>query len=253
MRIENGKHSVVKILGYNEDTDVETAITEYSFCGKRGVQTKAVTLSADKIETGVVQIRHYDTATGGGQIDFKDNNISLNARTYNVIGKMTVQSDKITATVPYVGQIGSNSASDEKKDVYAKDIECSYIKATGWFAGQLGVGTDRADIYCKDINASGQIQAASFNAQSDARLKTNIKPFDYHNSILDVPVREYDWKESGEHAIGFVAQELQEVYPELVGEGEDGMLYIKETKLVYLLMEEVKKLKEEVEELKKEG
>ena len=102
-------------------------------------------------------------------------------------------------------------------------------------------------------NSSGEISALSFNAASDARLKTNIKPFDYHDSILDVPVREYDWKESGEHAIGFVAQELQEVYPELVSEGEDGMLRIKETKLVYLLMEEVKKLKKEVEDLKKEG
>ena len=109
------------------------------------------------------------------------------------------------------------------------------------------------DIVSNSITATGEITADSFNAKSDARLKTNIESFDYHNSILDVPVREYDWKKSGEHAIGFVAQELQEVYPELVGEGEDGMLYIKETKLVYLLMEEVKKLKEEVEELKKEG
>lgn len=100
---------------------------------------------------------------------------------------------------------------------------------------------------------SKQIVAGSFNAESDARLKTNIKSFDYHDSILDVPVREYDWKESGEHAIGFVAQELQEVYPELVGEGEDGMLYIKEAKLIYLLIEEVRALKKEIEELKKEG
>lgn len=252
LRIENGKHSVVKILGYNEDTDVETAITEYSFYGKRGVQS-GVTLSADKVEASTIQAQKFDSSTGGGQVNFNDATVTLFARNSGKQAKMILDVDKITATVPYVGQIGSNSASDEKKDVYAKNIECSYIKATGWFAGQLGVGADRADIYCKDINASGQIQAASFNAQSDARLKTNIKPFDYHNSILDVPVREYDWKESGEHAIGFVAQELQEVYPELVGEGEDGMLYIKETKLVYLLMEEVKKLKEEVEELKKEG
>lgn len=102
-------------------------------------------------------------------------------------------------------------------------------------------------------NSSGEISALSFNAASDARLKTSIKPFDYHGSILDVPVREYDWKESGEHAIGFVAQELQEVYPELVDENEDGILSIKETKLVYLLIEEVKKLKKEVEDLKKGG
>ena len=40
---------------------------------------------------------------------------------------------------------------------------------------------------------------------------------------------------------------------DLVDENEEGILSIKETKLVYLLMEEVKKLKKEVEDLKKEG
>lgn len=115
------------------------------------------------------------------------------------------------------------------------------------------------NITCAAITASGaitskkQIEGLSFNATSDERLKTNIQTLNYHDSILDVPVREYDWKATGKHAIGFVAQELQRVYPELVDEGENGMLSIKETKLVYLLMEEVKKLKEEIENLKKEG
>lgn len=257
LRIENGKYSEVKILGYNDNTDNETVITKYSFWGKKGVQS-GVTLNVDKVETNkvetsIIQLNHYDTATGGGQISFNDNNILLNARTGSVVGNMTIQSDKITSTVPYVGQIGSNSGSGEKKNVYANNIECSYIKATNWFSGQLGTGVDRASIICTTISASGQIEAPSFNATSDARLKTNIKPFEYHNSILDVPVREYDWKESGEHAVGFVAQELQEVYPELVNENEDGILSIKETKLVYLLIEEVKKLKKEIEDLKKGG
>lgn len=101
------------------------------------------------------------------------------------------------------------------------------------------------------ITTTGQIEANSFNARSDARLKTNIKPLTYHDSILDIPVCEYDWKDSGKHAIGFIAQDLKEVYPELVDENEDGILSIKETKLVYLLVEEVKKLKEEIQELKK--
>lgn len=128
------------------------------------------------------------------------------------------------------------------------EIICSKIDIRG---GTTVI--NNSSVSATTIIATGEITAESFNAKSDARLKTNIKPFDYHNSILDVPVREYDWIKSGEHAIGFVAQELQEVYPELVSEGEDGVLSIKETKLVYLLMEEVKKLRKEVEDLKKEG
>lgn len=166
---------------------------------------------------------------------------------------MIIGFDQITSNVPYIGQIGSNRSVDGKNDVYANNIECSYIKATNWFSGQLGTEDERASVICTTISASGKIEAPSFNTLSDARLKTDIKPFEYHGSILDVPVREYDWKKSGEHAIGFVAQELQEVYPELVSEGKDGMLRIKETKLVYLLIEEVKKLKKEVEDLKMGG
>lgn len=249
LRIENGKYSEVKILGYNDNTDNETAITKYSFWGKKGVQS-GVTLNVDKvetnkIETNIIQLSRYDISTGGGQISFNGNNILLNARNGSVVGNMTIQSDKITSTVPYVGQIGSGNSP--VSNVYASSITCADIDSSG------NNGISAVKVSAGTITSSGEITASSFNATSDACLKTNIKPFEYHGSILDVPVREYDWIKSGEHAIGFVAQELQEVYPELVDENEDGILSIKETKLVYLLIEEVKKLKKEVEDLKKGG
>lgn len=250
LRIENGGHSEVEILGHNDDLSNTTPITKYSFWGKR--DHHQTTLDVYKIETNVIQEAGNPQ---GGQISFSSGTISLTAKPPigSRRGSMIIQYDQITSTVPYIGQIGSNRSFDGKNDVYANNIECSYIKATNWFSGQLGTEDERASVICTTISASGKIEAPSFNALSDARLKTNIKPFEYHGSILDVPVREYDWKESGEHAIGFVAQELQEVYPELVSEGEDGMLRIKETKLIYLLIEEVKKLKKEVKDLKKEG
>lgn len=145
------------------------------------------------------------------------------------------------------GQLGTEDPST-RHSIYCTSINCSSITSTG-------VVTVNNNIKCGDkitLNSTtGEITAQSFNARSDARLKTNIKPLTYHDSILDIPVREYDWKESGKHAIGFIAQELKEVYPELVDENEEGILSIKETKLVYLLIEEVKKLKEEIQELKK--
>lgn len=88
-----------------------------------------------------------------------------------------------------------------------------------------------------------------FNAASDRRLKKNIKEYDTEKSILDVPVKEYDYKSTGTHTIGFIAQELQEVFPELVTQDPNGFLGIQETKLVYLLMLEVKKLRARVDEL----
>jgi len=96
------------------------------------------------------------------------------------------------------------------------------------------------------------VTATNFYATSDRRLKENIVDYKYHDSILDLTVREFDYKESGIHAIGFIAQELQEKFPELVKEDEKGYLSISESKLVYLLIEEVKMLKEEIKKLKEE-
>ena len=73
-----------------------------------------------------------------------------------------------------------------------------------------------------------------------------------NKSILDLPVVEFNFKGNKEKHIGCIAQDLQELYPNLVHEDKDGYLSIEENKLVYLLLEEVKKLREEINKLKGE-
>jgi trimeric autotransporter adhesin len=77
------------------------------------------------------------------------------------------------------------------------------------------------------ITANG-VSAATFTGYSDRRLKENIVdlPSQLSNIMALRPV-EFDFKgyENGEgHQIGFIAQEVQEIYPDSVGEGADGML-----------------------------
>lgn len=47
-----------------------------------------------------------------------------------------------------------------------------------------------------------------------------------------------------------MAQDLEELYPELVTKDDNGKLSIQENKLVYLLIEEIKNLKKEINILK---
>lgn len=102
------------------------------------------------------------------------------------------------------------------------------------------------------ITNGGACTMASYNAVSDQRLKENIQDYTPKGSILDLPVKEFDFKRDGSHHIGCLAQDLQKICPEIVHEGEDGYLSIEENKIVYLLLEEVKKLKKQVEQLEKE-
>lgn len=114
-----------------------------------------------------------------------------------------------------------------------------YLKLTG--------GTVNGDITC-----TGNITANTFNATSDRRLKENIESFNTHKSILDLDVKKFDFINGAKNQIGCIAQDLKEICPEIVSENKEGYLSIQENKLVYLLLNEVKKLKEEIESLKKE-
>lgn len=98
----------------------------------------------------------------------------------------------------------------------------------------------------------GNIIAGTFNAMSDARLKENIIKYKPEKSILDLPVYKFDFINGAKNQIGCLAQDLQEICPEIVKEDSDGYLSIQENKLVFLLLEEVKKLKKEVSALKGE-
>ena len=100
------------------------------------------------------------------------------------------------------------------------------------------------------FETGGQVKAGSFNATSDARLKENFKPLDTQKSILELPVYRFNFIGEDVTHIGCKAQDLQEICPEIVNEGSDGYLSIQESKIVYLLLEEVKKLREEVTTLK---
>lgn len=102
------------------------------------------------------------------------------------------------------------------------------------------------------ISTAGDVSAVSFTASSDKRLKENLDLYSCDKSILDLPIYKYNFinDEAKRKHVGCLAQDLQEICPEIVHTKEDGYLAIEESKIVYLLLDEVKKLKTEVESLK---
>ena len=101
-----------------------------------------------------------------------------------------------------------------------------------------------------NITVTGTVTATSYNANSDRRLKENITDFTPRHSILDLPIYKFDFINGAKNQIGCLAQDLQQVCPEIVNEDENGYLSIQENKIIYLLIDEVKKLKQEINELK---
>ena len=107
-----------------------------------------------------------------------------------------------------------------------------------------------------DFHADGDIIAQSTTTASDRRLKENIEVIP--NALDKVQALNgvsFDWKKTGEKSAGVIAQEVQEVLPEAVKEvtpvgGGDSHLTVNYHALTSILIESIKELKAEIEELK---
>jgi hypothetical protein len=99
------------------------------------------------------------------------------------------------------------------------------------------------------VNASGVITATDFNATSDISLKKNIHFIDDPlGKVMQLNGVSFDWKETNKSSIGVIAQELEKVLPELVSQGD--VKSVNYNGIIGVLIEAIKELKAEVEELK---
>ena len=109
------------------------------------------------------------------------------------------------------------------------------------------------------VYANGQISAASFNATSDYRIKSDIQILDGSYNIDCLNPVTYIHKGLNKREVGFVAHEVQEHYPFLVdGEKDDEKLQtLNYLGLIGILTKEIQDLKREnkkiLERLEKAG
>jgi hypothetical protein len=111
-----------------------------------------------------------------------------------------------------------------------------------WYTGNGSMVTRMTLDNSGNLTATGNV-----TAYSDERLKDNVETLD-GSKVYDM--RGVSFTKDGEAGSGVIAQELQMVAPELVHEGEE-YLSVAYGNLVGYLIEAVKDLKAEVEELKR--
>jgi len=220
----------------------------------------------------------YMTATNGGAVDLRHNNIS----------KLTTGSGGITVT-GIVTADGVDLGDNEKARFGAsQDLEI-YHDGTDSFVDDQGTGklvlkgntaveirgTNGEDLagfnmngavnlyydnikkfettsagitVTGDATATGDMNAVDFNATSDERLKSNIRKIE---GALDkvCQMNGMHYVLDGKEASGVIAQNVQTVAPEAVSDNGEH-LTVAYNHLIGYLIEAVKELKTEVEELK---
>ena len=125
------------------------------------------------------------------------------------------------------------------------------VVGTSTLTGNVGINKSPSDTYKVDI--LGTVRASLFTTTSDYRIKEDINYIQDIINIDDLKPVKYKNKLNNKMEYGFIAHEVQDIFPEIVEGDKDGEEYqsINYSGLIPILVNEIKKLKEEIKNLKK--
>lgn len=178
----------------------------------------------------------------GDAVDLPNAAISVQQRAAGVMGKAGN-----TYSGYNYGVFGTLVGNKNGAGIFASTDEV-YTSVPGRYAGY----------FLGDTYVNGILTATSLVTPSDMRLKTNVETLDNEaiNNLLKLDIISYNYKtEVQENKVsnrhyGLSAQELKEIYPDLVYEGQDGYLGVNYVELVPVLIRAIQELKEEIDGLR---
>ena len=246
--------SVIGVTTLSNTLGVVGSSIFYSNVSVNGPTTLNSTLNVSGVSTFASQInstKANSTTTGGGQIylngatgnriDFNTNGVAAPAFTTRSAGTKIV-------LYPVVDASNVDFAFGIDGSTLWSSVNAS-SSSFKWYAGTTNIATLDGS---GNLSVNGDITAYS---TSDQRLKDNIIPIPNSlNKVISISGNIFDWNEisgkTGTEA-GVIAQEVLKVLPEAVTTRSDGYLAVKYEQLIPLLIEAIKDLKTEVDELKK--
>lgn len=223
-----------------------------------GFITSSATVAAANKVTNTLTFTGYQSKSFNGSA-------AVSVAIPNNTNQLTNGAGFITSSASISGNAGSATKLQTARTINGTSFNgTANITTANW-------GTTRS-IYIQDATATNTSSAVSVNgggnaylklptnikvgtltatgevtAYSDIRLKTDIQPLENRGYIKPVT-----YKKDGKDSIGFIAQEVREVYPELVIEDntEDKYLSVNYAQYVAVLQAQIIDLKREIDELK---
>jgi hypothetical protein len=157
------------------------------------------------------------------------------------VSALTAASVSISGTSTFTGLITANGGISGTTGTFSGNI------SVGGVTGNLSV---TGDVTAVDGTFSGQVSAVDFDSTSDRRLKTNINNIE--NALDKVKALQgVSFKMNNQDKIGLIAQDTQEVIPEVVNENKEGYLSVSYGNIVGLLIEAIKEQQVKIESLEK--
>jgi hypothetical protein len=119
---------------------------------------------------------------------------------------------------------------------------------------RVGIGTDNPQF---ELHVEGTAKATTFDTLSDARCKEDIRPLvDAIHVVQQLNGVRYRWKtecsDDTSEQLGLIAQDVQQVVPEIVHEAGDNTLSVNYNGITPILVEAIKSQQDEINELRAE-
>jgi len=237
---------------------VNNAYGTYNQCFNNGAGTLTSAV-------GGLNVAGYTSSTGAGSVTnaFGSTSIVQNLSTaggsigigYGVYSRIikAAGASAIGTGYLFLGQYGTTADATTRYGVYTQNEQTNY------FSGNVGIGTTTPTA---KLHVVGNIcYTGTIGACSDSRYKTNIKPIpNALSKVMQLQGVNYYWKVkeypdknfSTEKQLGFIAQDIEKVYPEVVMTDNDGYKSVDYSRLTPVLVEAIKEQQKEIEKLKGE-
>ena len=184
-----------------------------------------------------------------GNVEINGNLIVQGSATELQVSELRVEDKLITIASGSANSLAANGAGIEIDRGSDSNITLT------WNHSDSRLQTNDDFYVSGTLSATGDIVAY---ASSDERLKDNMSPIKNPiEKINQISGNSFNWNENKQDIYkgkdyGVIAQEIESVLPELVVEREDGYKAVKYDKLVSLLIEGIKELSNEVNQLKQQ-
>ena len=144
----------------------------------------------------------------------------------------------------------SNNDSNPADALIYGEFDNEYLR----FNANIGIYTEPDPIYGLSVN--GNVFALGYFIPSDLKLKTNIQNVQNPLKLLtQVTGVTYDWesnhtalKSNKSKQIGFIAQDLEKVFPEIVKEDANGIKAVNYIKIIPVIVEAIKEQQTQIEQ-----
>ena len=190
---------------------------------------------------------HLET-TGTNRIDYNSNGFT------NIVAGGTGGIIVNVGGVALINVTPSNTNITGNLFLNSKNVETyissSFGAANAAFAKANAALANTTVTLSGDLTVTGNLTALSYNTSSDERLKQIINTAPLGVDSLE-PKQYYMISEPGRIRYGFVAQEVQKIFPDLVSLDSNGLLVLNYMDIIALLLEDYKKTKERLIVLEK--